>query len=104
MCVMVALGAVGCAAEAEDSDETDTGSAASELKLRSVDDLQSPAPLDYPVPEQNPLKRPLWDLRRYLDDPERRPGFDFNTCYQYLMKIFDPARGREIQVPVTVCS
>lgn len=110
MGVVMLLGVAGCAAgddgSVADESKDNTASAGSELKMRSMDDFDTPTPgpIDVPVPGlENRLKRPVWDLHRYLDNPEQT-RFDFDQCYQYMLKIFDPARGKNIEVPVTVCS
>lgn len=102
VCVTAVLATLGCSADAADSDDdgAETGSALASMPL---DDRPAPWPLDHPVPAKlHAIRGPAFDLRRFFEDLERR-RFDVKPCYQYELEIYDPARGRNIRVPVTVC-
>jgi hypothetical protein len=100
------LGAtVGCGAPSdEDADLEPRSSSEVESELKAMADEPAPIPFDYPIPAlDRMLRRPTWDLQRYFDELERPRALDLGQCYQYYVKIFDPVRGRDIRVPVTVC-
>lgn len=107
--VMMVLGTVaGCAAPVEDDvGAEESANVTSELKWRTMDDVPAPTPVDHPIPIpvlQNHFYRPIWDLQRYFEELERPRGLaDLVRCYQYDQEIFDPSRGRNVSIPITVC-
>lgn len=82
-------------------------STTSELPV-ARDDVPTPGPLDHSVRVPKPMRdrsfRPTpppddVDIFFGLREPNRRtPG-----CYVELLSIYDPGRGRNIEVPVTRC-
>ena len=98
---------VGCFAPASDGDEPvadETATAASTGDALSIDDGR-PSPLDHPVPViLVPEIRPIHDLDYYIAQLKRPTFEEAGGCVVHLKRIWDPARGREITVPITVCN
>ncbi len=100
VCVSAVLAATGCSAAGEEEPDESTRS---ELKMRSMDDVPSPGPVDAPRWDlSHRFDRPTWDFKRYLEDegPDR---FDLG-CSQYDLNVYDPGRGRDVRIPITVCN
>lgn len=97
--VMVLTSLVGCGAspETDDPEEGSTGSESSALHPR--DDL--PTPLEPRLPS---FDRPVWDLTPYLDELQQHPRFGDGRCVMRFITIYDPGRGRNIEVPITECN
>ena len=94
---LIACVACGASPETDDPEEGSTDSQSSALHPR--DDM--PAPLGPRIPS---FDRPVWDLRSYLDALQEPEGFSQGPCVMRFMRIYDPVRGRHIEVPVTECN
>ena len=97
----VTVGCVASPADAEDLDELEGPEvvASATAELRPVND-EAPTPPALPVPDfADPHRR--WELEPYFDAlrRERRLG----GCYMHYAKVYDPSRGSEIEIPITVC-
>jgi hypothetical protein len=104
VCLMlVASTGLGCAVSAEEEAATSTVSS----NLSPPDDGVAPPrfePMIPAFPALDPqMGRPVWDIQRYIREERSRP-FDFSYCWQYVQKIYDPSRGRDVEIPVTVCN
>lgn len=108
MCVMTALEAMGCSAPLEGSEADEAASEdQGRLGLHARDDVPVPDLLDRALPalDRRLGRPPAWELRRYLEEWDYSPRSRVpDRCYQYDVKVYDPGRGREITVPVTVCN
>lgn len=104
VCVTAMLAVTGCAAAAgpEEDDGADVTSA--ELKMQSMDDVPVPGPVDVPVLDlARGLRRPAWDLRRYFDDYAPR-RVELGGCFRYELNVYDPSKGHDVPIAVTVCN
>lgn len=100
--MMLATTVAACAAPANESDDVDESASTTTVEsaaLRSMND--APQPLDYPVPVM-PQMRDLrdWDLPRLARETMNEP---ISNCELHIIKLYDPARQKDIQVAVTVC-
>ncbi len=101
MCVLTML-ATGCLAAPEDAAEEGT----TKVELQAMmDDVPWHDPVGRPLPglERKLQKTPFWEHPEYGED-DRHRGLFLSRCYQYDVKVFDPARNKDISVPVTVCN
>lgn len=101
---LVLASSTGCLApDGNEPDDPETAVATTGDTL-SVDDWR-PSPLDHPVPViVVPEVRPLHDLDFYIGQLKRPALDEGGGCVVHLKRIWDPARGREITVPITVCN
>jgi hypothetical protein len=96
---------LGCAASSEEDERDVETTATVQAAMSPRDDRPAPPRFDPSVPSWlDPTSDiPRWDLKRYFEEEERGFG-KMSHCYQYMEKIFDPVRGRDIEVPITVCN
>ena len=103
--VMMLASTAACApsAEAEESDETEEATTSTVAMPVALENDQVPGPLDYPVPSI-PLQQQhrLWNLPK-TSEMLRETG-PVGNCAVHFVKFFDPARGRTVQIAVTVCN
>ena len=99
--VLASLVACGAPPETDEPEEGSTGTESSALRPR--DDW--PAPIDVPMPGLDVrLERPIWDLKPYLDEYQQRPRLGGAPCVMRYVKIYDPSRGHDVEVPVVTCN
>jgi hypothetical protein len=101
-CVTAVFAVTGCAGVADDGDTEESAAA---LRWQQREDLPVPGPIDRPMLDvERRFSLPVWDLRRYFDDVAGRRGIDLGSCYQYMIDVYDPAKGHKVPIAVTVCS
>lgn len=99
--VLASLVACGAPPDADEPDEGSTETESSALRPRD----DGPAPIDVPVPALDVrLERPVWDLKPYIDDFQQRPRLGSGRCVLRYVKIYDPSRGHDVTIPVTICN
>ncbi len=99
--VLASLVACGAPPETDEPDESASDDQSSAMSVR--DDMPAPVDRPMPVPDLSFGRRVPWDLRPYLDELQQRRGLG-GGCVLHYVKIYDPSRGHEIEVPVTVCN
>lgn len=97
--VMMLAGSAGCAAPDGESDDAEENASATASAMWRED---SPQPFDNVLPEIR-LKR---DFREWDPRTVEKELFDqrYSNCGVRTVKIYDPARQKEIPVDVTTCN
>ena len=88
----------GCGAPPETDDPEDDATDQTSSALHPRDDLPVPA-----TPQMPSLERPIWDLAPFLEELEQYRRLDDGRCRMRFVRIFDPGRGRPIELPITEC-
>ena len=99
---VTALALVACGASPEsletETDELEDSTDVTSSALSPRDDLPMPVQPRFPS-----LDRPIWDLAPYLEDLHQYRRLDDGRCRRRYVTIFDPGRGRNIEIPITEC-
>lgn len=101
--VVVAVAAfvslAGCGAPPGVDDDVDDVTDETSSALHPRDDFSGS-----PHPRMPSFERPVWDLTPFLEDMQQSYGrLDNGRCSLRYVRIYDPARGRTIELPVTEC-
>lgn len=99
--VSILASTAACIAPLEESDaseEAPTSTMTSAIRINGTD---APTPLDHPVPMPSFSVRP--PVPRDFDFFWERNPARLGACFIKYATIYDPGRGRTVDIPITIC-